>query len=156
MLEGTMKEIELTQGKVAIVDDEDYEWLSRWKWYYGNGYAVRHSTRFLGRKHIFMHREILGTPDGMETDHINRDCLDNRRENLRACNGSQNRMNTSIPITNKSGYKGVVWNASRKKWQAQIGINYRRKYLGLYNTASAASDAYNKAALELFGEFVQK
>ena len=98
--------IPLTQGKYALVDKEDYDWLIQWNWYYARGRAVR--TQYLGggRKHlknkqVFMHREIMKTPPGMHTDHINRNPLDNRRSNLRICTPAENRRNNAS--------KGISW-----------------------------------------------
>jgi hypothetical protein len=86
------KMIPLTQGKFALVDDEDFEWLNQYKWRLRNGYAGRDSSILLGpRRNILMHREVAGTPEGLFTDHANGNKLDNRRCNLRICNKSQNR-----------------------------------------------------------------
>src|SRR5688572_4947824 len=104
-----MKEIPLTQGKVALVDDEDYEWLNRWKWTFqecksGNGYAVRYSR---GRRE-YMHRLVLNAPTGTEIDHVaTGDTLNNQRTNLRVCTRAQNLANRNIGKNNTSGYKGV-------------------------------------------------
>ena len=85
-----MKEIPLTRGKFALVDDEDYEWLSQWKWYCSTtGYAVRGCKNRI----LYMHREIAKTKPGMLTDHINRNKLDNRKENLRFCSHRENMKN---------------------------------------------------------------
>jgi len=98
-----MKQIPLTQGQVALVDNTDYDWLNQWKWCAqrtrGVFYAVRNSPRKNGKKHqIFMHREILGLryKDGQEGDHRNHNTLDNQRENLRVCIHSQNIMNQKL------------------------------------------------------------
>jgi len=151
------KTINLTQDKVATVDDGDYEWLNKWKWYYSNvGYACR-DIRINGKRTcVLMHRLINSTPMGMETDHINCNGLDNRRCNLRSCNKSQNQMNREKAINRSSGEKGVYWKDSRKKWTAKIMINYKEFYLGDYKNIEDAINAYNKKALELFGEFTYK
>lgn len=96
-----MKEISLTQGKVAIVDDEDFEYLNRWKWHARkNGqtwYALRSkSWRIQGKRYgitIPMHRVIMGAPEGRVIDHLNRDGLDNRRSNLRVTTFEENARN---------------------------------------------------------------
>ena len=87
-----MKEIKLTQDKVALVDDEDYKWLNEFKWYCAAGYAARNSPKINGKQsiNIFMHREINNTPKGMDTDHISHNRLDNRKVNLRTCTCSEN------------------------------------------------------------------
>lgn len=125
-----MAKIKLTKGKYAIVDDEDFDFLSQWKWkYHKDNYAVRTST---GSKQVYMHREVLKTPKGKLTDHINRNGLDNRRANLRLVSYSQNALNTGVPQNNTSGYKGVVWHKQKKLWQAQINISKRCIYLGSF------------------------
>ena len=148
------KSIPLTRGKSALVDDEDFEWLNQWKWYCNHGYAVRKSSNLPGKqKMIFMHREILQTPDDMESDHINRDRQDNRRENLRVCTTAENQHNAKIRSDNTSGFKGVSFNRHTEKWEARIG-NGNRIYLGLFDSLDDAVHVYNKAARELYGKFV--
>lgn len=152
------KIITLTKGKETIVDDEDLEWLSQWKWlYHGQGYAARHIWVCGGRGKqitVLMHREVLHTPEGMYTDHINGNKLDNRKENLRICDHSQNGANTKTR-GNKSGYKGVCWHKQCKKWCACIKQNYKKYYLGLFFDPVEAAKVYDKKAKELFGEFAK-
>ena len=151
------REIDLTQGKKAIVDDEDYEWLSQWKWYYAHtGYAVRNSPRVLGKHYmIFMHREIMHTPQGMDTDHIDGNGLNNLRINLRVCSHSRNLQNKGVSINNVSGFKGVSWCQANKKWRARIKASGKEKYIGYFDVAESAALAYDKAARELHGEFAK-
>ena len=151
-----MKEIPLTRGMVALVDDEDFEWINQWKWMYnGCGYAVRE----VNGTACYMHRVIMGTPKGMVTDHVNRNKLDNRRENLRICNMSQNKINDGLRSTNSSGYKGVQYVSNKRKrnkrWYAHIMHNYKNICIGYFYTPEEASLAYNKKALELYGEFAE-
>ncbi len=142
-----MREIQLTQNKVAVVDDENFEFLNRWKWYYHKGYAVRKHTS------ISMHRTVLNTPVNKDTDHINRDTLDNRLVNLRVCNESENQHNTGKPKHNTSGYKGVYWHIRSKKWIAKIKLKKKSIHIGCFDDIGNAVMAYNKVALELHGEF---
>ena len=124
------------------------------KWCYDKGYAARTLTLAFGkRKVIYMHRLIARTPDGLDTDHIDRSGLNNQRANLRHCTESQNQYNTSVPNNNTSGFKGVTWHRARQKWQAQIQANGEHIHLGLFKTAEAAAHAYDKAALRLHGNF---
>lgn len=150
-----MKKIELTQGKVALVDDEDYEYLNQWKWHYDDhGYAVRNSPRTNGKqKTILMHRIVVGATDSMEVDHINHNRLDNRGCNLRECTRSQNRMNILNYCNNTSGKKGVAWSKSHNKWRAEIGFQGKKIRLGYYDDIEKANEAYNNATKKYFGDF---
>ena len=152
-----MKEIPLTQGKVAIVDDEDFEWLDQWKWCmsYEGGYAVR-GNEGEGNNKIYMHTLILQTPTGLVCDHINRNRLDNRRCNLRICSRSDNQQNRTAQSNNTSGYKGVTYFSNKqkrnKRWVAQIGIHNKHYQIGYFYTAEEAAIAYDKVAIEMLGE----
>ena len=152
-----MKRKPLTQGKYATVDDADYEALSRFKWYFNNGYARRNKKpRGVGLLH--MHRVIANTPNGMFTDHINGNKLDNRRENLRVCTHSLNKANRGKPKNNTSGFKGVFYQKDhrrKKPWTAHITVKRKSIALGYFSTKHEAALAYNKAAKELFGEFAR-
>ena len=153
-----MKEIPLTQGKVALVDDGDFEWLSKFKWHAlkrGNVfYAGRSSPRDNGKKRmIIMHREILGLkPGDPGVDHRDGNGLNNRRENLRRATKSQNAMNQQ-KTRGTSRFKGVRWHKDCKKWTAEIKFDGKKKHLGLFNTEEEAAKAYNRKAEELFGEY---
>ena len=154
-----VKEIPLTQGKVALVDDKDYEYLNQWKWYASRRrywYAVR--TQYINGKPstIFMHRLILQTPKGMETDHINHNGLDNRRCNLRICTHTENTRHQQKQARVKSSqYKGVHWQKDIKKWQACIRVNMKSVYLGLFTSEIGAAKTYDKAAKKYHGEFAR-
>lgn len=154
------KLIPLTQGKFAIVDAADYEWLSQRKWGCNcNGYA-RATEGYVDkngikkRRDIFMHRLVANTPINMVTDHINGNPLDNRRSNLRACSNSQNRCNGKIKISS-SKYKGVFWHKSAKKWVSQIVVDKKAHYLGIYEKELDAAKAYNNVAKKYHGEFAR-
>ena len=123
-----MRKIELTKGKYALVDDDDFEYLNQWKWYFNAGYAVRGCP-----KRILMHRVILNTPNNMISDHINRDKLDNRRSNLRVATPSLNNFNTKTRIDNKSGIKGIYWSKLHEKWRVTISKENKRFSFGLYD-----------------------
>lgn len=146
-----MRRIPLTQGKFALVDDADFDYLSQWKWYVAHGYAVRTDNR--RHRQVRMHRELLQAPSGMDVDHANGDRLDNRRRNIRVCTRSQNVANTFVAKQNRSGYKGVSWKTSNQKWCAQIRVNNRVIHIGLFADIKEAARAYNKAAKASFGEF---
>lgn len=146
-----MKEIQLTQGKVTQVDDEDFWWLSQYKWVAscerGRCYAVRKDLGGSGRN-IRMHREIMKTPKHLDCDHIDHDCLNNQKSNLRNCTRSENMQNSS-----KSTPKGVHWNRKRQYYQSSIRHNGENIHLGCFSTAEEAAAAYSFAAKVLFGEF---
>ncbi len=151
-----MKEIPLTQGYVAIVDDADYEALIKWSWFYSAGYAARKSSRLLGEPRlIYMHREIMQAPPGMEVDHIRTGgTLDNRRENLRICTTAQNQYNRKLQ-SHSSAFKGVHWQKQKEKWCAQIKFNGHSMHIGYFDDPERAALAYDEKARELFGEFAR-
>lgn len=152
-----MKTIELTQGKVAIVDDCDYERLvAMGSWYFHLGYAVRKERLPNGKGHnVRMHRSILDAQDGIHVDHINGDKLDNRRSNLRLCTHVENLRNQRVHRDSRSGIKGANWRRDRRKWQAKIMVDCRTIHLGYYSNPADASAAYDAAAIEHFGEFAR-
>ncbi len=158
--DSNMKQIELTQGKVALVDDKDFERLSQWKWHTANyktkrlSYARRTCPSVNGaRPVVLMHRQILNAPKGSEVDHINHNGLDNRQENLRLCSNSQNHQNTLKSAKNTSGYKGVSKHSKANKWVSQIYVKRQVVYLGYYDSIIDAAIAYDEAAIKYFGEF---
>jgi len=157
-----MKEIPLNRGLITFVHDEDYEWLSKYKWTAResgkNFYALRPESRVglnRTRKYFMMHREIIGAKQDEIVDHINRKTLDNRRCNLRIVTKQQSNWNRG-PFTGKrasSKYKGVCWNTKRSKWKAGIYINGKAIILGFFENEKDASCVYDKKALELFGGY---
>jgi hypothetical protein len=144
-----VKEIELTQGKFAIVDDEDYQRLLEHSWCFNmksgtNGYAQRGQHLYLGfktykSKTIYMHTEILGIEQ--EIDHINGDTLDNRKENLRPSNRTQQTRNTSSRKNSSSKYVGVHLHKLTGKWRSQIKVDGKVKSLGLFASQEEAYSA---------------
>ena len=153
-----MKEIQLTQGKVALVDDDMYEYLNQWKWQVnknGNKFYAVTSWLINGKyRTINMHRLITNNKNTkMHTDHINGDGLDNRKINLRICTTSQNSMNRGLQINNTTGFKGVNYDKFSNKFRAQIRVNNIYKNLGYYIDPKDAARAYNAAAIKLHGEF---
>ena len=150
-----MKTIPLTQGALAKVDDDDYEWLKRFRWHLVRRnkrtcYARRSSH---GRK-IMMQNEILAPLPGFVVDHINHNGLDNRRANLRVCMPADNSLNSRPRKNTSSKYKGVSWHKRDKKWQAYIQYRGTRYSLGYFNNQLDAAFAYDDKARELFRSFV--
>lgn len=132
-----MKYLLLNRGRSTIVDDEDYKWLSQWRWFCSTkGYAVRWLPRH--EKLLYMHRIIMNTPDDKQVDHINRNRLDNRKENLRNVENIVNERNKSIYKNNKSGYKGVSWYKASQKWVVHISIDCRKKTIGYFDNFEEA------------------
>ena len=148
-----MKKIPLTQGRFALVDDEDYDFLMQWKWHFNCGYAIRTESIDGKPKKYRMHREIMRPGKGVQVDHIDHDGLNNKRKNLRNATHTQNRRNTPTYKNSTSGYKGVSWYAKLQKWAAQINIKGKRKRIGYFDTKESAARKYNEAAKEEYGEF---
>jgi hypothetical protein len=159
-----VKEIQLTQGQFAQVDDADYEWLNQWKWYAlwdktsKSFYAVR-STKVHEcdkRTTVYMHRQILGLDRGdpLTGDHDDHNTLNNRRYNLRRANKGQQQHNQGICANNTSGLKGVRKHGNG--YRARIGVNGKTKCLGTRPTPEAAYlELWVPAALELHAEFAR-
>ena len=148
-----MKRIPLTQGHYAIVDDEDYEIISQYKWCIENSNSRQYAFRKYKRTQtIKMHHCIVGYPIcNLEIDHINGDGLDNRKENLRFCTHQENCRNRQPNKIGHSVYKGVSW--FKGKWVATIYTGKDHQYIGRFKAATDAAKAYDKKAKELFGEF---
>lgn len=139
-----MVRIKLQNGGYTTVDEID-GWAKNYKWYKStHGYVVGYDGKFL-------HRLITDAKDELEVDHINRDKLDNRRENLRLCTRLQNNRNRSKFKNNKTGYKGVY--KKRSKYQSTIRIEGKTYYLGTFNTIEEAHAVYTEKARQVHGEY---
>lgn len=160
-----MKEIQLTQGYVAMVDDEDFERVAKHMWHANarpraDGsmlvYAQRNVPRAAGgRTTQQLHKFLIDTKCGMQIDHVNRDPLDNRRKNLRVCKPSDNQHNQRPQRGRSSPYKGVYWSKESRKWRAVITLDGKQKLLGSFTLEIDAARAYDSAALRFYGEFAR-
>lgn len=156
------KEIELTQGQKAQVDDIDFEYLSQFKWYYGHGYAKRAGYDKVTKRRFYigMHRVVLERKLGRRLvkderpDHKDRNRSNNTRDNIRLATHKQNMANRSkTSIDTSSRFIGVSWHKGAGKWQVRIEVNGKFTHLGLFTDEAKAAKAYDERALLAFGEF---
>lgn len=153
------REIRLTRGYVAIVDEADFAALDQYTWYAHirirrdgtrRVYAARTIGEWPNQRQVLMHRQILAAPHGTQIDHRDRDGLNNTRLNLRFCTGSQNSSNREI-VRSKCGFKGV--RPKRKRWSAVVIVRRRQYQKGTFATAAEAAKAYDQLVTRLYGEF---
>ena len=140
-----MKQIHLPHSLVTLVDDDDWKNLIKFPWHFSTS-GVRH-------KHIYMHRMIMNPSSDVQIDHIDCNPLNNQKSNLRCVTNTQNQHNKKIQCNNTSGFKGVSWYAN--KWVARIRINGVKTHLGRFDKIEDAAAAYEKAAIQYFGEFAR-
>jgi len=153
-----MKKIPLTQGKVALVDDADFEWLNQWKWYaqinrVGTWYAMHAFPGRPRQQKISMHQLLF--PTKLQVDHINGNGLDNQRKNFREATNGQNKANSRKEKGCSSRFKGVTWHKRDQRWQAMIQHNQKQMFLGYFTNEKHAALAYDTAAHLHFGEFAR-
>ncbi len=155
IFEETPMLIPLTQGKFAIIDDEDYDAVSSHGWSALKTKSGWRPRATINRKVVYLYRFIMRALTGVYVDHINRNPLDNRRANLRFCTHSQNQMNGVSHKNSTSQYKGVSWQKGGKSWRAQIWVNSKKIHIGCFKNERDAARAYNKKAKELHGQFAR-
>lgn len=149
-----MKFINLSQNKQAIVDDEDYPLLCKYKWtFHPCGYAYRNQKLNGKIKKVYMHRFIMNYNGEKDIDHINHNGLDNRKSNLRIASRSENLANKGKSANHSSKYKGVCYDKSKSKWVCYIQVRKKQIFLGRYETEKEAGMMYNHFASLYFGEF---
>lgn len=152
------REIQIANNKTALVDEDEFEYLSQWRWNHSKrpkpnlGYAVRMIQKngvYLGS--VYMHRAVLRVEeDGVVVDHINGNTLDNRKSNLRTCSQLENRLNSKMRGDNKSGFKGVHYSKINRNWVSQLRLS-----LGSFKTPEEAHAAYVSASEKLLGAFAR-
>lgn len=141
-----------------LYDKEDQSIVDSYNWAIGrNGYVV--SSKYVkgsGRKNqknisLYFHRLITNAPKGKVIDHINRNKLDNRKENLRVCTQRENMVNCGLLKNNTSGTKGVYWSKVCNKWCAFIHFNKKKIHLGVFSDKEEAVDKRKEAFIKYFG-----
>ena len=148
----SVRHIPLTRGKYAVIDAADYERVAQLTWYAsiaGNRVYARSS---IDGRSIFLHRFLTNAPKGMVVDHIDHDGLNDRQGNLRICTFQQNLYN-SRPYGKTSRFKGVCWDKAGRRWVVYIRHNGRSRFVGQFTDEVEAARAYDRAAVELFGEY---
>lgn len=149
------RQIALVNSPLAVlVDDCDWEWLRQYEWRVRRDHRVYYAQRRVRRTYVQMHREILSAPTGACVDHVNGDGLDNRRVNLRLASTAQNGANRASTL-GRERLKGVSFHRQAGRWQAQLKVDGRTLYLGLFDAADAAARAYDAAAAAAFGDFAR-
>ncbi len=154
-----MKQIHLTQGQAAIVDDEDFEkvnsfkWYAAWKEHTKSYYAVRQVCTKGVVKNIYLHRLIMDTPDHLVCDFVNGDTLDNRKQNLRNCTKEEDHRNRRVNRESKTGVKGVSWLPKFQRYEVSIKLNGKRVFNKRFKTLEEAKEAYDEASKKYHGEY---
>lgn len=149
-----MKKLELSNGMICLVDNEDYFNLITKRWHYCKGYAITTINNSNVKKTIRMHRFLLDVHNkDLTVDHINHDKLDNRKSNLRTCTINQNHSNRRKRRSCLSQYKGVTLDRRNYRWISKIKKNGKSIFLGSYLLEIEAAEAYNNKAIEIFGQY---
>lgn len=155
-----MKQIKLGSDHSTIIDDVDFQRVSKFKWFPSKGRGTTYAIGKVKRRGgiietVRMHQFIIGKKRGKWIDHIDGNGLNNSRSNLRRCSPKQNEGNSNMKSTNTSGFKGVSWDSKRYKWAACIAINYKTIHLGRFSEKLDAANAYDIAAKKHFGRFAR-
>lgn len=142
------------QGVFALVDNEDFEIVSKFRWRLnGDGYVVANGKEGTKSRILRLHQLICPAPTGLATDHANRDTLDCRRSNLRLATKFQNNFNRRPQKNKRSKYKGVCWYYKKNYWHVRIYFEYTQIHIGSTRDEAEAGYLYDQVALQLFGDF---
>ncbi|SRR5712692_432961 len=155
-----MGTFELSQGQVAIVDDEDFDWVTQYEWHLKRGHNTFYAQRWVKIDGKWtrqkLHRFILGLTDPrIKIDHKDGNGLNNHRQNLRIATKQQNQANQQKQQGTSSRFKGVTWDKNRGKWSAQVMVAGKNKYLGRFDSELKAAQTYDQAAQKYFGNFAK-
>lgn len=157
-----MKQLLTTSGDKVMVSDKDFKKVSSYRWStlksknHSLLYARRTFCNGVSRKHVFLHRFILGITDPkVKVDHRDRNGLNCTRKNLRTCTHSQNLYNSKLRVNNTSGFKGVSWNKWHKAWMVKIRSQNNYVFLGYFGSRVTGAKVYDRAARKLFGRFAR-
>lgn len=146
--------IKLTNSKLfAIIDEDDYLLIAAYDWWLRKDEFRNYVQTKIGRDSICIHQLILPAKQGFIIDHKDHNGLNNQRNNLRYATQEQNSFNRRMRLDNSSGYKGVSWAETSKKWRVQLQAGGTKRNGGLHNTKEEAALAYNKLAIRYFGEY---
>ena len=148
--------VPLTKGHVALIDEDDVERVSKYNWYSMKGKHTHYGAVKFAELSTTLHRFVLGAEKDQKVDHKNGDGLDNRKANLRFCSYGQNNANSRKVAKCASIYKGVTFDDTASfKWKARLYKDGKQKVLGRFATEQEAALAYNRAAVEVYGEFAK-
>ena len=152
------RQIALTSGDFAFVDDDDYERASMHNWCMHKSVKYPYANINIGKgrsKRLFLHRFIMNAEKGQIIDHVDGDVLNVKKKNLRFCTKGQNSQNRGLSAANTSGHKGVSWETSKQKWLVQIVINRKRVYCKRFDTFEEAVEAHEREIVKIHGEFAR-
>lgn len=162
-----MKQINLTQGQVTQVDDDLYDWLNQWKWYYRKrtgkrtgGDVVRSLHGYDDEGHVktktlYMSNLLLPVPPGFVVDHADCNPLNNQRSNLRRATYRNNNTNSTVRKNNKLGVKGVYWHEAKQRYVVQLSMNGKKKWIGNYKSLEEARKVSEQALKKHHGKFAR-
>lgn len=151
-----MVEIKLKNGTCILIDDDDFEKVSKFKWHVSKIKYAHYAVSRINGKTVYLHRLVMDAPKGTYVDHINMNGLDCRKENLRLCTNSQNMHNRGAQKNSKSGVKGVSWSKNKNKWVVHLTVDKKTRHLGFFTNIDAARKRYEEESKRIVGEFFRE